>query len=80
MLEALTELVATYPTVVLGALAVGVFLYVAAGAADWALGQPRSGNRFDEYRQTKVRRLFRRLAFGLVAAVGLYAAMQAGFV
>lgn len=80
MLETLTELVAAHPMVVLGALAGGVFLYVATGAADWILGQPRRGNRFDEYRQKKVKRLYRRLAFGLVVAVALYAAMQAGFV
>ena len=81
MLEAIIELVAAYPEVSLGVLVLLLLLRPIAGAMDWLFGQPRQqGGAFGETRETRVKRLYRQIAFGLVAAVAVYAAIQAGFV
>lgn len=80
MIEAIAGLVETMPGLAIGAV-VGLFaLYPVANVLDFALGQPRKGNRFDKNRTTKVQDLYRRLGVLSLLIIAAYATTQSAVV
>ncbi len=80
MIETITTVIETSPELIIG-MVMGLFvLYPMASISDKTLGQPRKEGKYDEKRETKVKKLYFRLGVLSIIIVVGYAATKVGLV